>query len=156
MEIIEIGAVLCDRHFQPLNSFQSFVRPVVHPSLTDFCRELTSIRQKDVDAAPRFDAAVAALNQFLFCHASPPVLFCSWGGFDKKMFHRDCQRHHTPYPFSPQHCNLKALFQQVNGLARPVGMAEALRQSGLALEGVHHRGLDDARNIAKLLPICLS
>ena len=48
MEIIEIGAVLCDRHFQPLNFFQSFVRPVVHPSLTDFCRELTSIRQKDV------------------------------------------------------------------------------------------------------------
>jgi inhibitor of KinA sporulation pathway (predicted exonuclease) len=31
-------------------------------------------------------------------------------------------------------------------------MARALQMVGLPLDGSHHRGLDDARNIAKLLP----
>ncbi|MDF2697512.1 MAG: Inhibitor of the KinA pathway to sporulation, putative exonuclease, partial [Labilithrix sp.] len=28
----------------------------------------------------------------------------------------------------------------------------ALEHAGLTLEGTHHRGIDDARNIARLLP----
>ena len=155
MEIIEIGAVLCNPTFQVEAEFQSFVRPIVHPTLTEFCLNLTSIQQRDVDSADLFDAVVAKLKQFLSEYPSQSILFCSWGGFDKKMFHLDCQRHRISYPFSDQHCNLKARFRQATGLPRQIGMAEALRQSELTLEGTHHRGLDDARNIARLLPICL-
>jgi inhibitor of KinA sporulation pathway (predicted exonuclease) len=35
-------------------------------------------------------------------------------------------------------------------------MAEALQIAGLPLEGTHHGGIDDARNIAKMLPYILS
>ncbi|GIS61919.1 MAG: hypothetical protein CM1200mP2_41440 [Planctomycetaceae bacterium] len=31
-------------------------------------------------------------------------------------------------------------------------MAAALKEVGLELRGTHHRGIDDARNIARLLP----
>ena len=34
-------------------------------------------------------------------------------------------------------------------------MAKALQLVDLPLEGTHHRGIDDARNIAKLLPYML-
>jgi len=34
-------------------------------------------------------------------------------------------------------------------------MAEALQLAEIKLEGTHHRGIDDARNIAKLLPYIL-
>lgn len=34
-------------------------------------------------------------------------------------------------------------------------MARALQMVGLPLDGSHHRGLDDARNIAKLVPWAL-
>jgi inhibitor of KinA sporulation pathway (predicted exonuclease) len=34
---------------------------------------------------------------------------------------------------------------------REVGMAAALARLGIELEGKHHRGGDDARNIARLL-----
>lgn len=37
------------------------------------------------------------------------------------------------------------------GLTDEVGMDEALRMAGLPLEGTHHRGVDDAWNIAALL-----
>jgi inhibitor of KinA sporulation pathway (predicted exonuclease) len=37
----------------------------------------------------------------------------------------------------------------------PCGMKGALRRMGIPLDGRHHRGIDDARNIAKLAQIIL-
>ena len=49
--------------------------------------------------------------------------------------------------------NLKRQFAKSRKI-KEVGMARALQMVGLPLDGAHHRGLDDARNIAKLLPWC--
>jgi len=35
-------------------------------------------------------------------------------------------------------------------------MAKALKRVGITLEGTHHRGIDDARNMAKLMPFIIS
>src|SRR5204863_480349 len=68
-EIIEIGAVLVDgATLEPQGEFQSFVRPVVHPRLTPFCTQLTTITQADVVRAPtrgvidRFEALIAPIS----------------------------------------------------------------------------------------------
>ena len=50
-----------------------------------------------------------------------------------------------------EHVNLKRRFAKSRKI-KEVGMARALQMVGLPLDGSHHRGLDDARNIAKLLP----
>ena len=48
MEIIEIGAVKLASPAGPvLGEFDALVRPVLEPTLSDFCRELTGIRQID-------------------------------------------------------------------------------------------------------------
>ncbi|MEM6997030.1 MAG: 3'-5' exonuclease, partial [Myxococcota bacterium] len=48
-EIIEIGAVLADAFtLAPCEEFQTFVRPVRHPTLTEFCVGLTHITQDHV------------------------------------------------------------------------------------------------------------
>lgn len=60
-----------------------------------------------------------------------------------------------PNPIAYPHVNLKQLFSNTQGLPKRYGMAEALQLAGLPLEGTHHRGIDDARNIAKLLPYIL-
>ena len=66
MEIIEIGAVLCHNKMQiNISSFQSFIRPVRNPILTNFCRDLTSIRQADVDSARYFRDHVYFLSMLL-------------------------------------------------------------------------------------------
>ncbi|MEM6498667.1 MAG: 3'-5' exonuclease, partial [Pseudomonadota bacterium] len=42
METIEIGAVVVDaKQFQVITEYQSFIRPVRNPVLTDFCTGLT-------------------------------------------------------------------------------------------------------------------
>jgi inhibitor of KinA sporulation pathway (predicted exonuclease) len=80
------------------------------------------------------------------------TVFCSWGDYDRRQLEADCLRHRLPYPMPGRHVNLEALFSATLGLRKKLGMAEALRQVGLDLHGTHHRGIDDARNIARLVP----
>jgi inhibitor of KinA sporulation pathway (predicted exonuclease) len=150
MEIIEIGTVLVDAEtFLPVAEHQTFVKPVRHPVLTDFCRKLTTITQADVENAPGFPEAIASLARFI---DGRDVLFCSWGDYDRRQFEQDAKRHKVSLPFGGKHLNLKKQFTVQLGGDMRYGMAGALRRVGLPLEGTHHRGIDDARNIARLLP----
>lgn len=152
-EIIEIGAVLVDAAtLSPGAEFQSFVRPQRHCKLTPFCSELTTITQADVDGAPRFPQAIAWLAEFL---RGKDALFCSWGGYDRNQFRRDAQQHRVKLPLGERHVNLKAEFSRRLGESREYGTGQALRRVGLGFAGTHHRAIDDARNIARLLPFAL-
>lgn len=151
MEIIEIGAVMVAQDsFTAVDEFQTFIRPVRHPQLTPFCTELTSIKQSDLTHAPRYREALSLLQQWLtdFEH----YLFCSWGDYDKSQFEQDCRFHQVSYPFGAAHLNIKKQFSQSQGYTKKHGMARALKLANVALEGTHHRGIDDARNMAKLMP----
>jgi len=155
MEIIEIGAVWATPDGGLRERFQTFVQPVLNPLLTPFCTELTSIRQQDVASAPRFPAAAAALAEFAALHPGGHRLWGSWGRYDFTQFGRDCARHGVADPLAGfEHTNLKRGFAKARDI-KEVGMAKALQLLGLALEGTHHRGLDDACNIARMLPWCL-
>ena len=150
-EIIEIGAVLVEPvGLTVVRSFQTFVRPVVHPVLTRFCTELTTIRQSDVDDAPLFPEALAALRAWL----AVPALLCSWGRYDRNQLQREADRHRVHLPFGKGHLDIKAAFAERAGVRAP-GVRAALREVGLTFEGTPHRGIDDARNIARLLPWAL-
>jgi len=154
MEIIEIGAVVVDgTDLLPRDEFQTFVRPVRNPTLTPFCTALTSITQAMVDGAPGFAAAIASLAEFM---GGRDLMFCSWGAYDNNQFSQDARHHGVGLPFGNRHLNLKAEFSAHSGTRKRFGMAAALRAVGLPLTGTHHRGIDDARNIAALLPHCIS
>ncbi|MBI1902594.1 MAG: exonuclease domain-containing protein [Planctomycetia bacterium] len=150
MEIIEIGAVAQDATtFEVLSDFQTFVRPVRHPALTPFCVRLTSIAQDMVAGAPLFPEAIRAMTAWM--SAFDDWLFCSWGNYDRGQFTQDCQYHGVPHPFGDRHFNLKAEFSRSLGLRRRFGMGAALRHLGLPLLGTHHRAIDDARNMARIV-----
>src|SRR5262245_38718282 len=150
MEIIEIGAVVQrSRTFEIESEFQTFVRPVRHPELTAFCTELTGITTPDVAGAPPFRDALEAMKQWM--DGFGDALFCSWGDYDRNQFAQDCEYHRIGYPFRPGHLNLKAAFAQTSGRRKKLGIGDALRSLGMTFEGSHHRGLDDARNIARIV-----
>lgn len=153
MEIIEIGAVLLESSAGPASrEFASFVKPVASPRLSDFCRQLTSIRQEDVDAAGYFWEVFPRFVEWI---GAEPFVLCSWGVYDLNQLRRDCDRHQLAFPPEfERHINLKEQYSRLRGV-RPTGMKGALAREGLALEGTHHRGMDDARNIARLAQIIL-
>jgi len=78
-------------------------------------------------------------------------LFASFGDYDRQQFERNCAAFGLGYPFGSTHLNVKSLAAVAYGWSREVGMSEALKRAGLPLEGTHHRGGDDAWNIAGLL-----
>ena len=150
MEIIEIGAVIQDSQtYEIVSEFQVFVQPVRHPILTNFCTELTGITQSDVADAASFPQAMEQMKQWMY--AFNDALFCSWGNYDQTQFQQDCQFHGVPWPFRSGHMNLKAEYSSTLGKRKKLGVAEALRGLGMKFEGSHHRGLDDARNIARIV-----
>ncbi|HLP89455.1 MAG TPA: 3'-5' exonuclease [Nostocaceae cyanobacterium] len=149
MEIIEIGAVMLNSQTWEIESeFQQFIQPVRNPKLTDFCKNLTSITQQNVDSAPLFAEVITKFSAWK--NTFTDHVFCSWGNYDKKQFIQDCNYHKIPYPFDENHINIKSEFSEFLGVKSKYGMAEALNILGIELKGTHHRGIDDARNIAAI------
>ena len=150
MEMIEIGAVMLNRSTWEIDAeYQKFIKPVRHPKLTEFCTELTTIAQQNVDTAPTFREVIPHFKQWIDSY--PNNIFCSWGNYDKKQFIQDCEFHHLDYPFAAEHRNIKKEFSlYIGDKKRRFGMTEALQHLGIELQGTHHRGIDDARNIAAI------
>ena len=85
-EIIEIGAVLLDENFNYISEFDYFVQPMYNRTLTEFCMDLTSIKQADVDSALKLPAVITLMKDWI--GTSKDVTFCSWGYFDKEQLTR--------------------------------------------------------------------
>ena len=156
METIEIGAVMvATDSLEIVDEFQIFIKPLRHPVLTEFCLHLTSITQHQVDKAPTFPDAIKLWQPWL--SQFDKTIFGSWGDYDRKQLQQDSKHHHIdlPYPVSSNHVNLKEIFSSTQGLNKRYGMVQALNLGNIALTGTHHRGIDDARNISKLLPYIL-
>jgi inhibitor of KinA sporulation pathway (predicted exonuclease) len=147
-EIIEIGLTVVGlSRGERVSRHRIVVRPN-RSRVSPFCTELTGLTQAEVDGGVSFAAACRTLAAEHQAGARP---WASWGDYDRKQFLRQCQATRTAYPFGSRHTNAKAAFTTAHGLRKRPGMAEALRIAGLPLEGRHHRGEDDAWNIAALI-----
>ena len=149
-EIIEIGAVKLDAEYRRVGEFARFVRPRLHPVLSDFCRELTTITQTDMDGAEDFPTVLADFRTWISDNDTVPYRLCSWGFYDRKQLRQDCDLHGLDRRWLKHHISVKHQYARLNALERPIGMGMALEREGLTLEGTHHRGIDDARNIARI------
>ncbi len=146
-EIIEIGAVLFNADaLQSEWEFDVLIRPALFPDLSDFCRQLTTLRQEDVGGGVSLAEGFQRLREKLI---NEDYLFSSWGFYDKNQIQKNCERFGIPYPFAPGHVSLKHEFGDWSKKG-PMGMGGALRMLKIPLTGTHHRGLDDARNISKI------
>lgn len=151
-EIIEIGAVVLDGEtFETIEEYQCFIKPTVYPTLSEFCKELTTITQEEVEGGLSISQAVKEIGELQSKHEA---IFSSWGYYDKKQFQQVCKHFGISYPFGPSHISLKHEHGNFFG-ERPMGMGKALRKHKLPLDGTHHRGIDDARNIAKIATVMI-
>lgn len=148
-EIIEIGALSLDVSGELTGEFSRFVKPTLHPEISAFCTELTSITQTDVDAAQHFPEVLAAFQTWIGVGQNPYYL-CSWGFYDRNQLQQDCELHRLGTAWLQPHISLKHQHFAIKNLKRPMGMAGALYVEGFTLDGTHHRGIDDARNIVKI------
>lgn len=150
-EMIQIGAALVNHLGDRISSFSTFIKPQLHPKLTEFCTSLTGITQAQVNDAPTFEEAIALFDDWVHSnwHEHNGV-WGSWGAYDLNQFNRELIRNSIEsYLPAMNHINLKKAFGQIKKV-KPMGLAGALRLEGLGFLGRAHNGLDDAINIGRL------
>lgn len=151
-EIIEIGLTVVDVSARRrVSRHRVLVRPV-RSRVSGFCTELTGLTQAEVERGVSFAEACRVLVEEYGAGERP---WASWGEYDRRQFARQSQADRVAYPFGypteRTHTNAKAVFTEAYGLRRKPGMSQALQIAGLPLEGRHHRGEDDAWNVAALV-----
>ncbi len=147
-EIIEIGVCTLDAHTGERGERASILVRPERSQVSPFCTQLTTLTQADVDGGIGFQESCRRLQKE---YATKDRVFASYGDYDRRQFERQCTARGVAYPFGPTHLNVKNLFALHRRLDREVGMDAALRMLDLPLEGTHHRGGDDAWNIAAIL-----
>lgn len=154
MEIIEIGCVIADLEGNTYQEFNVFIKPTLYPVLTPFCMELTTITQEQVDNGVSLDKAMDLLDEFLF--NQNVEVWGSWGAFDKNQILKDLKNHkisENKFPFlNLKHVNISESYFKNQGLSRKCGVRKALSQQKMKFIGTPHRGIDDVKNISRLIP----
>jgi inhibitor of KinA sporulation pathway (predicted exonuclease) len=147
METIEIGLVVIDLEtLEIVDEFQRFVRPLINPTLTDFCKKLTSIQQADVDGARTYQEAAQELRTFASCYAN--AAWASWGDNDARQLERDAGFAGCPSMFEGlPHFNARKWHAGLYD-NRPIGLKQTVESMGLGWRVTYHRGIDEARHVA--------
>jgi inhibitor of KinA sporulation pathway (predicted exonuclease) len=148
-EVIEIGLCTLDvASGERLDKRSILVKPE-RSKISEFCTELTSLTPKQVNKEGiSFKRACGLLETE---YLSKKRVWASYGEYDRALLERQCAARRVDYPFSAGHINVKILFGLMHAQPYEVGMSRAMQMCGLELEGRHHRGVDDAWNIALLL-----
>ncbi|HVK09570.1 MAG TPA: 3'-5' exonuclease [Gemmataceae bacterium] len=147
-EIIEIGVCPLELSTGRRLEKRSILLKPKRSRVSPFCTQLTTLTQAQVDGGITFMEACEILRKQ---YQTRDRVWCSFGDYDRTMFQKQCDAEGVPYPFGPRHLNVKTLFAVARGLPHEVGTAEALGLMGVPFEGTHHRGDDDAWNIAGVL-----
>lgn len=149
-EIIQIGATITRNSPESpiLAEFSQFVRPLINPTLTKFCSELTGICQADLDSAQVWSEVNQELMEWL--RRYEVEAWCSWGGYDLEQMMKQCRN--WPFPEGCLHFDAKKALSFSQRMKGRVGQKLAMKICGVPMQGRQHDSLDDARNLSALLP----
>ncbi|KAF8487645.1 ribonuclease H-like domain-containing protein [Gautieria morchelliformis] len=162
-----------------VDEFRSFVRPTWKPKLTEFCATLTGIAQANIDSAPLFTTVLDNFRLFLCQHGlicsqtGQPLRKFAWatdGPFDirdfviKQCFISkmklpewlrgdiiDVRKHVVSWQAQTQ--NIPSRKSSARSPPGPsLNISRQLTALSLApFQGRQHSGIDDTRNIARIL-----
>lgn len=164
-EIIEFPCLVYSLEIESLTAmFHEYVRPVYNPRLTPFCTQLTGISQWTVDSGEPFPNVWRRFLEFLadLCLADPPssFIFLTCGDWDLgRMLPRQLELSGIEPPDTygsssvdfGSWINVKKAFAEFYGKPRVGGMLEMLHELDMQVEGRHHSGIDDCRNISRIV-----
>ena len=153
-EIIEIGICMLDPTTGNITKNQGILVKPQRSEVSSFCTSLTTITPEMLDnhGVSLMQACEIIRNDY----QGHQYTWASYGQYDLNMMKKECKAKSVSYPLSADHINVKELFTKQAELKKNVGMKQALDILSIPLEGTHHRGIDDAKNIAKILNWCLN
>ncbi|XP_070617327.1 ERI1 exoribonuclease 2 [Erythrolamprus reginae] len=166
-EIIEFPAVLLNTSNGEIETeFHMYVQPQEHPTLSEFCTELTGIKQNQVDEGVPLHISLSQFSKWIYkiqqeksivfglTSAAPEEKLCAfvtWSDWDLGIcLHYECKRKQLRKPnILNSWIDLRATYKSFYS-RKPQGLNGALKDVGITFEGREHSGLHDSRNTARL------
>jgi len=161
-EIIEFPAVLLRSWTNAIiDEFHEYVKPVNQPILTQYCKDLTGITQEQVDKADYFPEVLERFERWLSLYSEFPyqnICFVTDGPWDIRDFIRkQCVVSQIERPiYFYKWNNLRKTFKHFYKLDNQKRLNEMLEYLGMTFEGHEHCGLDDTRNITRIVQCMLA
>ena len=149
-EIIEIGAVKLNEEKAVLDTFHTYIKPVVYRKIHYRTHEVIGLNIEDLDEGLPFREAA---ERFLaFCGSD--YRFCTWGSLDLTELQRNLRYYHMN-----QRLEIPLFFEDVQKLFALTYETKHERRSlsyaaeylNIAEEGHFHHALDDALYTARIL-----
>mmetsp|Transcript_36773 Transcript_36773/g.77585 ORF Transcript_36773/g.77585 Transcript_36773/m.77585 type:complete len:240 (+) Transcript_36773:251-970(+) len=174
-EIIEFPTLLLNVRTGVIErEFHYYIKPDVHPTLTEFCTELTGITQDTVNGGISLREALDLHQRWIDDNIAnrdnlnaegdetketttttahrPTFTYITCGDWDlKTCLPNQLAYHNEPTPsIFRRWLNIKREYQNFYETKKPKGMVGMLRGLNMELEGRHHSGIDDCRNIGRI------
>ncbi|CAF0956251.1 unnamed protein product [Brachionus calyciflorus] len=148
------------KNFEIESVFHQYVEPMVNKKLTKFCTDLTGITQEMVDGKSNIIDTLKLADEWIHKNQDLKIdengfgknfIFLLCGDWDLiKMLPSQCKYFNIEYPnYFKKWINIKKSFADLTSHF-PKGMPVMLNALNLSLDGRHHSGIDDCRNIAKI------
>jgi ERI1 exoribonuclease 3 len=153
LEIIEFPCVVYDIENDIIKrdiDFSYFCK--INTKLTPFCTQLTSITQKMSDSGESLSELLKLHSKWMFTNdLKDKSMFVTCGDWDlKTALPTHCKLLGIKYPnYLKKWCNVKIMFEETY-YKKSRSMTNMLDELNLKLDGVHHRGIDDCANTAKI------
>ncbi len=144
-----------------VDEIQNYVKTRRIPKINEECTKLTGITQQMVESGVTFEEAIKRHNDWLFSHLEEKptkdnILVVTCGDWDLKQmlyhqayFEKQAIQHIGSH--FTQWCNVKDVFAKFYNMEKVNGMLTMLNALKLPLVGKHHSGIDDCKNIARVV-----
>jgi len=146
-EIIQMGAVRTDEHFNPVDTFCCCVRLPDKRKLSRHVAQLIDCTQADLDKGLDFSDAYAQLNAFC---AGAERIFC-WGPDDEHVLCNNVDYYRLQRPAIPFYDAQRMYRRQVDGSTAQVSLQKAMEHFALVDDRRAHDALNDAGMAARVL-----
>nr|XP_048723446.1 ERI1 exoribonuclease 2 isoform X2 [Caretta caretta] len=167
---VEFPAVLLNTSTGEIESeFHMYVQPQEHPILSEFCTELTGIKQNQVDEGVPLNICLSQFSKWIqkiqkekkiifnsdvSSHSvseAKSSTFVTWSDWDLGVcLQYECKRKQLRKPdILNSWIDLRATYKLFY-TRKPKGLNGALQDLGIEFAGREHSGLDDSRNTARL------
>jgi inhibitor of KinA sporulation pathway (predicted exonuclease) len=148
-EIIEVGATLIDMVKREIIESRSYLVKPENTKISEFCTTLTSITEEMVNDSNYLKLVIEQINKDF---KIKNLTWGSWGFYDFNQLRKECLRKSISNPFGERNfINLKKMVALNNSWSKEKGIENALKSLSMVFEGTPHRGIDDTKNIAKII-----
>ncbi len=139
-EIIQIGAVKLNEHFETIGIFDLIIKPVIYKRINPYVKKKTTINTRQVSQGTPFVQAIESFSQWL----GEDSVLCSWGHDDILGLRDNCLFFGVDTISFNKYINIQQIYMNQGGLTMQPSLESAVEGLGIEKTSPFHDAFSDA------------